>query len=258
MGSTDSLEDFVVTANSQDLETSTPFEVGVSGNSPRDWEKLNLNFENNGGENRSTGALSDNNQAPPSDCETKIASEDKDKKMRRSPRFKREVTCVSSSQPICGNNVLNKKNLHNPEQKHANTNKTVRTSLEVGVSGNSQRDREKPNLNFENIGGENRSTGAFSANNEAPPRDGETKIAWGDKDKKVGRSPTFKRKFTCVSSSQPIGGNNLDSGIFKRECMECKKQAQMVVRMSRRADRAKEKLKRVRSQLKILNDILSK
>ena len=222
MGSTDSLEDFVVTANSQDLETSTPFEVGVSGNSPRDWEKLNLNFENNGGENRSTGALSDNNQAPPSDCETKIASEDKDKKMRRSPRFK------------------------------------VRTSLEVGVSGNSQRDREKPNLNFENIGGENRSTGAFSANNEAPPRDGETKIAWGDKDKKVGRSPTFKRKFTCVSSSQPIGGNNLDSGIFKRKCMECKKQAQMVVRMSRKADRANEKLKRVRSQLKILNDILSK
>ena len=99
-----------------------------------------------------------------------------------------------------------------------------------------------------------RVTGALSGNKQAPPSDAETEIASRSNGKKDGHSPRFKRKVSCISSSQPVCGN--DSGTTTNWKIEYKKQVMISKRMRRRGDRAKEKLELVRSELKKINEIL--
>ena len=162
-----------------------------------------------------------------------------------------ELKSSSSSAEV----ELNKENLQHQEQP-AKPKKSLRTSSQVGVSEESLREREKVN-NINDLG-EKRSIGALSGNKQALPREGGKKIASGDKRKKDGQSPRFKRKVSCVSSSQPICGNDFDSGTTTNWKIEYKKQAQSAKRMRLRAERAEKKLKLVRSQLKKVYDILIK
>ena len=101
-----------------------------------------------------------------------------------------------------------------------------------------------------------RSTSAFSGNTQASPGDGENNIASGEKGKQDTDIPRFKRKLSCVSSSQPVCGNRFDSGKTINWEIEYKKQVQIVKKMRLRGDRAKEKLKLLKIELKKMNNII--
>merc|ERR1711920_555811 len=60
----------------------------------------------------------------------------------------------------------------------------------------------------------------------------------------------FKRKFSCVSSSQPICGTESDLGKTTNWEFEWKTQVRITKKMRLRAERAEEKLEQVRSLLK--------
>ena len=90
-----------------------------------------------------------------------------------------------------------------------------------------------------------------SGSKQDSPTDCKEKKAEGEKSKPQGQSPRFKRKLSCVSSSQPTSTTTTDWFV------EYKKQAQIAKKMRLRADRANEKLELVRSQLKIIKDIIN-
>lgn len=96
------------------------------------------------------------------------------------------------------------------------------------------------------------------SNKQASPRDSEEKMIAGNKDKIDKPKPRFKRKFSSVSSSQPICGTEFDLGKTKNWKYECKKQAQTAKKLRLRADRAEEKLDLIRSHLKKVFDIVMK
>ena len=96
------------------------------------------------------------------------------------------------------------------------------------------------------------------SNQQASPRDREEKTVAGKKGKIDAPKPRFKRKFSCVTSSQPICGTEFDLGKTTNYKIEYKKQAQITKKLRLRADRAEEKLELVRSQLKKVLDIVMK
>ena len=96
------------------------------------------------------------------------------------------------------------------------------------------------------------------SNKQASPRDSEEKMIAGKKDKIDTPKLRFKRKFSSVSSSQPICGTEFDLGKTTNYKIEYKKQAQITKKLRLRADRAEEKLELVRSQLKKVLDIVMK
>ena len=97
----------------------------------------------------------------------------------------------------------------------------------------------------------------LSGKNQASSSDCEKKMS-EENNKGDGETQRFKRKFSCVSSSQPICKNDMESSNTTNWFVEYKKQAQLAKKMRLRADRANEKLEQVRSQLKIINDIVTK
>ena len=68
----------------------------------------------------------------------------------------------------------------------------------------------------------------------------------------------FKRKFSCVSSSQPICGTESDLGTTTNWEFECKKQVQIAKKMRLRAERAEDKLEQVGSLLQKVFDYVRK
>ena len=219
---------------------------------------------------RSTDAFSGNKQASRGEAENNIASGEKGKQDTDIPRFKPKLSCVSSSEPVCGNSgclgyelksprpteevECNKENLQLQEPKPAMPRKFVRSLSQVGVSEGSLGDMVE---NCNNIDArKKRLTTAFSGNKKASPGDGENNIASGEKGKQDTYIPRFKQKLSCLSSSQPVFGNRIDSGKTINWEIEYKKQVQTVKKMKLRGDRAKEKLKLLKIELKKMNDII--
>ena len=93
---------------------------------------------------------------------------------------------------------------------------------------------------------------------QASPRDSEEKILAGKKGQTDKPKPSFKRKFSCVSSSQPICGTESDLGTTTNWEFEWKKQVQIAKKMRLRAERAEDKLEQVRSLLKNVFDYVRK
>ena len=176
---------------------------------------------------RLTSAFSGNKKASPGDGENNIASGEKGKQDTYIPRFKGKLSCLSSSQPVFGNRSVSE------------------GSLGDMVENCNNNDARKKRL-----------TSAFSGNKKASPGDGENNIASGEKGKQDTHIPRFKRKLSCLSSSQPVFGNRIDSGKTINWEIEYKKQVQTVKKMQLRGDRAKEKLKLLKIELKKMNDII--
>ena len=83
---------------------------------------------------------------------------------------------------------------------------------------------------------------------QALARGREEKMVKG-KCKRNADNAKFKRKFSCVSSSQPICGTESDLGKTTNWEFEWKKQVQIAKKMRLRAERAEDKLKQVRALL---------
>lgn len=164
---------------------------------------------------------------------------------------------------------LNKENEQHQEESPSQLKKSVHTSSQVEESLS---ECEKPhNIN---VVPEKRCTISLSAKKYALPSDGEKISATGDKGIKADcekrfkrklskgiqdkREQRVKRKLSCVSSSQPICGNDFHSVKVKNWEIEHKKQLQIAKKMKLKADRATEKLELVRSELKKVYDILMK
>lgn len=164
---------------------------------------------------------------------------------------------------------FNKENEQHQEQSPSKLNKSVFTLSQVEESLS---ELEKPNSI--NVVQEKRCTISLLDKKQALPSDGEKISATGDKGIKAGcekrfkrkmskdikdqREQRVKRKLSCVSSSQPICGNDFHSGKVKNWEIEHKKQLQIAKKMKLKADRATEKLELVRSELKKVYDILMK
>ena len=148
---------------------------------------------------------------------------------------------------------FNKENEQHQEQNPTKPKKSVRISSQVGVNEKRLVKREIVN-NIHNIR-KKWSTAALSSKKQASPGDGEKKITSVDKGKKDASTPKFKRKVSCLSLSQPIYGDNFDSGTPNWK-MEYKKQVQIAKKMRLKADRANKKLYFVKSELKKLYEFL--
>ena len=94
------------------------------------------------------------------------------------------------------------------------------------------------------------------SNKQAWPKGRKVKMVAEKSAKIDAPKPRIKRKFSCVSSSQPICGTEFDLEKTKNWKIEQKKQAQIAKKMRLRADRAEEKLELVRSQLKKVFEIV--
>lgn len=91
--------------------------------------------------------------------------------------------------------------------------------------------------------------------NQASPSAREEKLVAGKK-KIEAAKPRFKRKINCISSSQPVCGAEFDLGKETSWEIECKKQVQIAKKFRLRAERAEDKLQKVRSLLiKVLDNV---
>lgn len=153
---------------------------------------------------------------------------------------------------------LNEENLQQEKENAKQPKKSAGTSSQVGVLEENERDKENMNSNTTIQLGEKQGTEAPSGSKEASPSECEKKVISGESKKKDGESIRFKRKLSCVSSSQPVSKKDLKSPKATNWFFEYKKQVQVAKKMRLEAERSIEKLNMVRSQIKIISDILMK
>ena len=176
-----------------------------------------------------------------------------------------ELRSYSSSAEL----EFNKEDEQHQEQSSSKLKNPMGTSSQVEESLS---EWEEPN-NINNVQ-EKPSTVSLSIKKQALPSDGEKMSASGNKGIKDGRGKRFKRKLSkgkkdereqrfkrklsCVSSSQPISGNDLNSVKIINWEVEHRKQVQTAKKMKLKADRATKKLELVRTEFKKIYDILMK
>ena len=153
---------------------------------------------------------------------------------------------------------LNQKNLKQEKENAKQQKKSGDTSSKLDVLEEYGRDKENMYNNSSIQLGEKQGTEAPSKSKEASLIECKKKVISGESKKKDGESIRFKRKLSCVSSSQPVSKKDLMSQKGTNWFFEYKKQVQVAKKMRLEAERSNEKLNMVRSQIKIISDILFK